>query len=159
VVGSRPPTVDDLPKLEYADMVLHEALRLFPPVWLVGRRALVDYEVGGYAVPKGGIVVLSQWVTHHDPRWWPDPFRFDPERWHLREREKRPPYAFFPFGAGARQCIGESFALMEAKLILATIASRWSFRLAPGHRVGLKPRITLRPRGGMPMVLRRRNGG
>jgi cytochrome P450 len=159
VIGNRLPVVDDLPALEYAERVIDEALRLYPPVWLFGRRALVDYELGGYAIPKRSMIVLSQWVTHHDPRWFPDPWRFDPERWTPAEAAKRPQYSFFPFGGGTRICIGEAFARMEAKLVLATIAGRWRLRLVPGHRAELRPRITLRPRGGMPMTVEGRGQG
>ena len=160
VVGSRLPIVDDLPALEYAERVIDEALRLYPPVWLFGRRALVDYELGGYAIPGRSMIVLSQWVTHHDPRWFPDPWRFDPERWAPAEGGRRGRSTrYFPFGGGTRICIGEAFARMEAKLVLATIAGRWRLRLVPGHRAELRPRITLRPRGGMPMTVTQRGQG
>jgi cytochrome P450 len=156
VLGGRMPGVEDLPALSFMEQVIDESLRLYPPVWLFGRRALGDTELGGYEIPRGTVVSVSQWVTHHDPRWFPEPWRFDPDRWDPGEAAKRPQYSFFPFGGGTRICIGEGFARMEAKLVLATIASRWRLRLAPGHRVGVHPRITLRPRGGMPMTLERR---
>jgi cytochrome P450 len=153
-IGSRLPTGADLPGLPYGERVLREALRLYPPVWLVGRRALVDVELDGHPVPAGTVVLASQWIVHRDPRWWPSPSRFDPDRW--VGAVDRPEYAFFPFGGGTRICIGEGFAWLEAKLALATIASRWRLRLAPGHTVSTRPRITLRPGGGMPMTLERR---
>jgi cytochrome P450 len=156
VLGGRLPSVDDLPALRFMDRVIDESLRLYPPVWLFGRRALEDTELGGYPIPRGTVVSVSQWVTHHDQRWFPEPWRFDPDRWDPGETARRPPYSFFPFGGGTRICIGEGFARMEAKLVLATIASRWRLRLAPGHQVGLRPRITLRPRGGMRVVVGQR---
>jgi cytochrome P450 len=156
VLDGRLPGVDDLPALTYAQRVIDESLRLYPPVWLFGRRSLEDTELGGYAIPRGTVVSVSQWVTHHDPRWFPDPWRFDPDRWQPEEAAGRPQWSYFPFGGGTRVCIGEGFARMEAMLVLATIASRWRLRLAPGHRVELRPRITLRPRDGLPMLLERR---
>jgi cytochrome P450 len=154
VLAGRLPQLGDVAQLVYAERVLREALRLYPPVWLVGRRALVGVEIAGHRVPAGAVVLASQWIVHRDPRWWPDPLRFDPDRW--AGPDERPDYAFFPFGGGTRICIGEGFAWLEAKLALAAIASRWRLRLAPGHRVTTRPRITLRPGGGMPMVLERR---
>lgn len=156
VLGTRAPTVDDLPGLAYADMVLKEAMRLYPPAWLIGRRALVDVELGGYVVPAGSIVILSPWVTHRDARFFGDPVRFDPERWTRQAEASRPRFSYFPFGGGIRRCIGESFALMEAKLLLASIAQRWRLRLVPAQRIDVLPRITLRPRYGMRMRLEAR---
>src|SRR5262245_10965677 len=153
VAGDRPPRLEDLPALDLVDRVLREALRLYPPAWLVGRRALADVEVGGRLVPAGTIVVMSQWVVHRDPRWYPEPERFDPDRWLPVAADARPRFAFFPFGAGTRRCIGEGFAWMEAKLLLATLLRDWRFELdGPVRPV---PRITLRPGGGMPVTLRR----
>jgi cytochrome P450 len=159
VLGGRLPRVEDLHALSFMERVIDESLRLYPPVWLFGRRALEDTDLGGYAIPRDTVVSVSQWVTHHDPRWYPDPWRFDPDRWDPGEAAKRPQHAFFPFGGGTRVCIGEGFARMEAKLVLATIASRWQLRLAAGHRVELRPRITLRPHHGMPMVVEQRPQG
>jgi cytochrome P450 len=156
VVGTRLPTVDDLPKLTYADTVLQEALRLYPPAWLIGRRALVDVELGGYLVPAGSIVILSPWVTHRDARFFHEPLRYDPDRWTGQAEAGRPRFSYFPFGGGIRRCIGESFALMEAKLLLASIARHWRLRLDPAQRVDVLPRITLRPRYGMRMRLEAR---
>jgi cytochrome P450 len=156
VLGGRPPGVDDLERLHYAEMVLSEAIRLYPPAWLIGRRALVDFEVGPYLIPARAIVILSPYVSHLDPRWFPEPERFDPERWTEAQRATRPRWAYFPFGAGARTCIGQGFAWTEAKLVLATLARGWRLRRVPGHQVELHPRVTLRPKGGMPMTLERR---
>jgi cytochrome P450 len=107
---------------------------------------------------KGSIALVSQWVMHHDRRFFPDPDRFDPDRWTDEARAARPRFAYFPFGAGPRICIGEQFAWLEGVLVLATLARRWQARLAPGHRVALDPSITLRPLGGMKMVLEPRVG-
>jgi cytochrome P450 len=156
VLGGRPPSPADAQRLPYTEMVLSEALRMYPPAYVLGRRALQDHRMGGYLVPAGSIVLLSQWVMHHDPRWFPEPFRFDPGRWTGHEQATRPRHAFFPFGGGPRVCIGEGFAWMESKLVLATLASTWRARLDPSHGVELRPVVTLRPKGGMPMTLERR---
>jgi cytochrome P450 len=150
------PTADDLPKLEYTRRVLSESLRLYPPAWAMGRRLLADVEVGGFPVPAGSTTVMSQYIVHHDPRWYPDPFRFDPERWKPERLAERPRFSYFPFGGGPRMCIGEDFAWMEGITLIAVLAQRWQLRLAPGQTVALQPRITLRPRYGMKMTVHRR---
>jgi cytochrome P450 len=156
VLGNRLPTTDDFPRLVYTEMVLAESMRIFPPAWTLARTALQPLEIRGYRVPRGSLLMMSQWVMHRDPRYFPDPERFDPERWTRDARGARPKYSYFPFGGGPRQCIGEGFAWMEGVLLLATIAQRWTMRLVPGHPVEPQPRITLRPRFGMKMVLERR---
>ena len=156
VLGGRTPAVEDVPQLKFAEMILSESLRMFPPAWIVGRRALHDYPVGGYILPAKSIVVVSQWVMHHDERFFPDPFRFDPLRWTPEAKAARPKFSFFPFGGGARVCIGEAFAWMEATLILATLAQQWRVQLTPGHVVEPLPRITLRPKNGLLMKLEKR---
>jgi cytochrome P450 len=156
VLGLRLPTTDDVPRLRYTEMVLAESMRLYPPAWALGRLARADYEVGGYVVPAGALVLLSQYVAHRDPRYFPDPTRFDPERWTPEARESRPQYSYFPFGGGPRRCIGEGFAWMEGILLIATIAQRFSLRLVPNHPVELRPVITLRPKHGMRMTLSKR---
>lgn len=156
VLGRRLPTVDDLPKLSYTEKVLAESMRLYPPAWLLGYRAIRDYPVDRYLIPAGGIVLMSQYVMHHDPRYFPDPFRFDPERWELQAKAVRPKFSYFPFGGGPRVCIGESFAWMEGILLIATLAQRWRLRLVPSHPVALQPLITLRPKQGMLMTAERR---
>jgi cytochrome P450 len=155
-LADRVPGADDLARLPYTEMVLAESMRLFPPAWIVGRRALENYEVGGFTVPKDSIVVASQWVMHRDPRHFPDPERFDPERWRPAAREARPKFSYFPFGGGPRVCIGEGFAWMEGILLLATLARRWRLLLAPGQSIVPSPSITLRPRHGMKMTLEKR---
>jgi len=156
VLGGRAPTAADLPRLPWTEMVLAESMRLYPPAWIIGRRAVEPYAVGGFDVPAGSIVVVSQWVTHRDPRWFPDPERFDPERFLPAAKEARPRFAYFPFGGGPRVCIGEGFAWMEGVLALAAIARRWRLRLAPGQEIVPAPSITLRPRDGIRMLLERR---
>ncbi len=151
-----PPGFSDLPRLAYAEMVFAESMRLFPPAWIIGRRAMVDYVVGGYTVPSLSIVVCSQWVTHRDPRFFPDPERFDPERFRPEAKDARPKFSYFPFGGGPRVCIGEGFAWMEGVLLLATLARRWRLRLEPGHPAVPAPSITLRPEHGMRMRIESR---
>jgi cytochrome P450 len=138
--------------------VLAESMRLCPPAWGIGRRALEDHPVGDYVIPAGALVSVSPYVTHRDPRWYPDPERFEPERFAPESRAARPKFSYFPFGGGARTCIGESFAWMEGVLIVATIARRWRLRHAPGHRVAMQPLITLRPRYGMKLIAHARDG-
>jgi cytochrome P450 len=156
VLAGRLPGVDDLPRLSYTERVFAESMRLYPPAWAIGRRAVEDFAVGGYVLPAGTLVSMSTWVTHRDPRWYPDPLTFEPDRWTPEKKAARPKFAYFPFGGGARQCIGESFAWMEGVLLVATLAQRWRMRLAPGQRVAPQPLITLRPRYGMRMTAHRR---
>ncbi|GIW08737.1 MAG: cytochrome P450 [Dehalococcoidia bacterium] len=156
VLGGRLPTFGDLDRLTYTRMVIAESMRLYPPAWAIGRRALDAYQLGDYLVPAGTIVLVSQWVMHRDARYWPDPLRFDPTRFLPEAVASRPRLSYFPFGAGPRICIGESFAWTEATLLLATLAQRWRARLVPGHRVDILPAVTLRPRFGMRMTLSRR---
>jgi cytochrome P450 len=156
VLGRRTPTADDFEKLEYTRRVLSESMRLYPPAWTISRQALEEYPVGPYVLPKGSVVLMSQWVMHHDARYYPDPFRFDPERWTPEAVAARPRYAYFPFGGGPRLCVGEPFAWMEGVLVLAMLAQRWQLRLDPTQRVGLLPQVTLRPKYGMRMRVEKR---
>lgn len=149
-------TADDLERLPYTRKVIAESMRLYPPAWALGRRATEDYAVGGYDVPRGSVVLMSQYVTHRDARFHPDPERFDPERWAPEAIASRPRFSYFPFGAGTRVCIGEQFAWMEAILILATLARGWRLRLVPEQRIAVHPLITLRPKYGMRMRLEAR---
>ena len=158
VLGDRRATVDDLASLPYTRMVLSESMRLYPPAYAIGRRALEDYEVGGLVVPRGSLVVVSPLVTHRDARWFPEPERFDPERWTPDAQATRPKFSYFPFGGGTRMCIGDQFAWTEGTLLLATLAQRWRAELAVGQRVAMRPMITLRPKYGMRMIVRRRLG-
>jgi cytochrome P450 len=151
-VGDRRPSVLDLPLLPYTRMVLTEGMRLYPPAWAMGRRLLEEVEIGGYVIPARTTAIVSQYIVHHDARWYPDPWRFDPDRWRPESVASRPKHSYFPFGAGPRICVGEDFAWMEGILVLATIARHWSLRLVPGHPIALQPRITLRPRDGIAMT-------
>lgn len=149
VLGERPPRVADLEALPYTDAVVLEAIRLRPPAWAIGRTALERFELGGYEVAAGSVLVVSPYLLHRDERWFPDAATFRPERW----LDEGPPRgAFIPFGAGPRQCIGEAFARMEARLVLATLARRWRFLRTPAPEPELLPAITLRPRQGIPMA-------
>ena len=153
----RTPTYEDIPRLRYVEMVLAESMRLYPPAWAMGRYAQNDFQLGDYFLPAKTTVLISQFITHRDPRFFPDPLRFDPERFTPEAKARRTKFTYFPFGAGFRQCIGESFAWMEGVLVLATLAQRWKLRLAPGHRVEPEPLITLRPKFGMRMLLEERS--
>jgi cytochrome P450 len=153
VLGGRAPAVDDVPNLHYTAMVVNEVLRLYPPAWGIAREAVEDCEIGGYRVPKGSIVLMSQAVMHRDARYFDDPDSFKPERWANGLAKQLPKYAYFPFGGGQRLCIGNGFALMESALLIGTIAQRYRFTLAADHRVEPHAALTLRPRSGMPMVL------
>ncbi|MDI3340929.1 MAG: cytochrome P450 [Sphaerobacter sp.] len=152
VLGDRPPTPDDLSRLPYLDWVVTESMRIYPPAWAQGRVALEPFELEGYRFPAGTHVMFSQWVIHHRPDIWGDPDRFRPERWDPAQPPP-PHWAYFPFGGGPRACIGMPFAQMEARLLLATILQRFVTRLVPGHPVVPAPRITLRPKYGMRMIL------
>jgi len=156
VLGGRTPTIEDVPNLPFAGMVVTEALRLYPPAPALGREAVEDGEIAGYPIRKGTNVIVSQWVVHRDHRWYGDAEAFRPQRWEGDLARRIPRFAYFPFGGGQRHCIGNSFATMEATLLLATIAQRFRLRLAPGHPVEPQARFTLRPRYGMRMVLEER---
>jgi len=156
VLGGRLPGAEDCPNLRFTEMVLAESMRLYPPAYVLGRRALSDFPLAGYTIPAESIVLASQWVMHRDPRYFPDPERFDPQRWTPEAQAARPKFCYFPFGGGPRVCIGESFAWMEGVLLLATLAQRWKLRLDPGHKVALRPLVTLRPKYGMRMTAHRR---
>ena len=156
VLAGRRPTVDDWPRLAYTEMVFAESMRLYPPAWILGRRTLQDCEVGPYLMPAGSLVLLSPYLMHRDSRYYPDPFRFQPQRWTPEAKTSRPKFSYFPFGGGPRVCLGESFAWMEGVLVVATLAQKWQMQLIPGHPVELQPLITLRPKYGMRMTVRRR---
>ena len=156
VLNGRSPTMEDIPRLPYTDRVLKESMRLYPPVWAVVRNPIEDCTIGGYRVPAGTSVVMSQWVMHRDPRFYDEPERFHPDRWLEERGETLPKFAYFPFGGGPRSCIGASFATMEATLVLATIAQKFQVCVAPGLPAQPVPAITLRPRNGVPVTLARR---
>ena len=156
VLGSKLPSVEDLGRLPYTHSVFKEALRIYPAAWTIARRAVADYEVGGYTIPAGADIYVSQFVMHRDSRFFPEPLEYKPDRWETEEDEALPKFTYFPFGGGPRRCIGEPFAWMEGVLLLASIASHWKMRLAPGHRVVPDPLITIRPKYGMKMTVERR---
>jgi cytochrome P450 len=167
VLGDRPAQLADVPRLTWTTAVFSEALRIYPPVWTVGRRPLQARELSGYRIPTDAMVMMSPWVVHRDPQLWPEPERFAPQRWIAGTDERdplagtavtpdRPKFAYFPFGGGPRQCIGNVFAQMEAVLALATICQRWRFERAGSGRVQPQARIIVRPRPGLPMRVTRR---
>jgi cytochrome P450 len=149
----RLPGLEDMGRLPYTTAVISESMRLYPPVWVVGRRAIDDVVIGDYEVPRRTIVIMSQYVIHRDERFWPDAATFRPERW-LEEDPARPKFAYFPFGGGGRVCIGESFAWAEGVLMLAVMARRWRLEPVAGHPVELNPTVTLRPKHGLRMIVR-----
>ena len=149
VLGEGGATFADLESLTYTRMVIEEAMRLFPPGFALNRVPLSDDEVGDHRIRAGSLVTISPYVTHRNPRLWTDPLRFDPERFAPNRVAERHRFAYFPFGGGPRICIGNGFAMMEARLILATIARAYRLRVVPGHRVEAQGRITLRPRYGL----------
>jgi cytochrome P450 len=158
-LGGRTPTLADLSQLTYIGMVIQEAMRLYPPAWIIGRNALEADQIGGYDIPAGSTVVLSPYVTHRHPDFWVNPEGFDPERFTPERSRGRPYFAYFPFGGGPRLCLGNNFALLEARLALATVAQRYRLELVPGHPVEPEPLVTLRPRHGLLMTLRPRDVG
>jgi cytochrome P450 len=152
VLHGRAPTIEDLPLLPYTEQVVNEALRLYPPVWGVFRDCQEADELGGYAIKPGTVILLSTWVVHHDERFYAEPEEFRPERWEKQAVQQRPRYAYFPFGGGQRLCIGNIFAMVEARLILATLAQKWRFTLVPDQPFELVPAITIRPKYGIQVV-------
>jgi cytochrome P450 len=158
VLGGRVPTPADLPRLVYTDMALRESMRIYPPVWVIGRRALAPFRLGEYELPADTNVLISQLILHRDARYFPEPDRFDPDRWCVGDPRNAslPRFAYFPFGGGPRVCIGAAFGMMEAVLLLATIAQQFRIQIAPGQMVKMQPTVTLRPRNGIPVTLKRR---
>ncbi|WP_128476991.1 cytochrome P450 [Halorussus pelagicus] len=154
VLGGDPPTMADVGDLDYIERVVDEAMRLYPPVYTMFREATEPVELGGYRIPEGSAIMLSQWAMHRSERYWDDPDSFDPDRW-TRDRD-RPRFAYFPFGGGPRHCIGKHLAKLEAKLILARTAQRYRLEYARDAEPELRPTLTMHPRDGMPMRVRER---
>jgi cytochrome P450 len=157
VVGNRFPTAEDIQNLPYARMIVKETLRMRPPAWTIGRQAVHDCEIGGQHIPAGSTVLVSQWVTHHDARFYDAPHQFRPERWDGLEKHSPPRYAFFPFGGGSRICIGEHFAMTEAVAILAVISRRWDFSPTQDALAKPHPSVTLRPNKNVKLIAVRRD--
>lgn len=153
VLGGRLPSVADLPQLCYTEKVIKESMRVYPPVWIITRRVVQDLTIGGYSVPAGTSLALSQWVMHHDPRYFDQPHEFNPDRWTDDFTRQLPKFAYFPFGGGPRICLGAQLALLEAELLLAAIAQRFRLILASPAPVKLWPALTLHPEHGIPLKL------
>jgi cytochrome P450 len=156
VLTGQPPAMEHLPKLPYTRMILDETLRLYPPTFSLSRKALADDEIGGYTLRRKSTILLCPYTTHRHPAFWEVPDMFDPDRFLPERAAGRPHFAYFPFGGGPRQCIGNQFAMMEAQLILATVAQRYRLRLVSGQRVEPEVVLTIRPRQGLPMTLQQR---
>ncbi len=156
VLAGRVPEFADLPNLTFTEQIIKESMRLYPPAWSVARTVVSEFELRGYRIPAGANVVMSQWIMHRDPRYFPDPESFDPGRWSPERAQKLPRFAYFPFGGGPRQCIGNSFAMMEAILLLATIAQRFSLRAVSSEPIVPVPSFTLRPKSGIQMKVEAR---
>ena len=156
VLAGRAPTASDLANLSYCDRVIRESMRLYPPAWSLARTVISNFELHGYTIPAGANVVMSQWIMHRNPTYFPDPEKFDPDRWLTEGAQKLPRFAYFPFGGGPRQCIGAAFAMMEATLLLATMAQHFRLHLIADHPVIPVPSFTLRPKHGMKMTLKSR---
>jgi cytochrome P450 len=153
VLGGRVPTANDLPRLSYTRRVIEESLRLYPPVYAVSRDVKASDEIGGFHIPAGSMVLLSPYVTHRHPLLWPDPETFDPDRFTPEQSAERPRFAWYPFLGGPHQCIGQEFAMMEITLVVAMLVQAFQFRLAPGFHVEPQPMLSLRPRGGLSLIL------
>lgn len=156
ILGGRTPTMDDLPQLQETEHVLLEAMRLYPPAFVVGREALVDTRVAGYDCPRGTTILMPESVVHRDPRFFENPDEFRPERWRNNFERRLPNCAYFPFGAGPRICIGQLFAMVEMTMVMAMIAQRFQFTLKPGQTVIPGVQFTLRPNPGVPTIITRR---
>ena len=155
-LAGKTPTAETLPRLSYTAAVIAESMRLFPPVYVIGREATTDVELGGYCVKRGYTVLMSQWVNHRDSTYFPEPEDFRPERWADGLAKRLPKFAYYPFGGGQRMCVGNTFALMEATIILAAVGQEYRFTLDPDAVIGLKPQITLLPTNAIPVTLHRR---
>jgi len=156
VLDGRDATFADLPRLKFTEQIVKESMRLYPPAYGLGREAINDCEIGGYHVPAGTQVFMFQWATHRDARFFDEPQKFKPERWTAEFEAKLPKYAYFPFGAGPRACIGASFAMMEMIMVLVTIGKKFRLELVPDHPVEVFPAMSLRPKDGVKVILRQR---
>jgi cytochrome P450 len=156
VLMGRSPCLSDLPRLRYTEWIILETMRLYPPVWAIPRTVAQDCEIAGYPIKAGHGLVASPWVVHRDPRWFSDPDTFNPNRWDNDFAKHLPTFAYFPFGGGSRICIGKAFAMMEACLLLATIASTYHMKLVSEQAVEPWASLTLRPKQAIKVCLKRR---
>jgi cytochrome P450 len=156
VLRGSTPSWEHLSRLPYTAAVIAESMRLCPPVYVIGREATTELELGGYRVKPGYTVLMSQWVNHRDPKYFPEPEEFRPERWENGLAKRIPKFAYYPFGGGQRICVGSAFALMEAAIMLAAVGQHYRFTLDPDAVIGIKPQITLLPANGIPATLERR---
>lgn len=156
VLGGHSPRPEDLESLPYLAAVIHESLRLYPPAYIMARLSIEPFELGDYSFPAGTTIIMSQWVTHRDARYFPEPLAFRPERWLDGLITRLPAHAYFPFGGGPRRCIGQGFAMLEAALVTAELGQKFSFELTAGQTIVPEPLVTLRPRGGIRMQIHRR---
>ena len=155
----RNPTVKDLPKFKYIERIFRESMRVYPPVWSIGRLVDEEYIIDKYVIPKGSSIIMSQYVMHHDSRYYGNPEEFNPDRWTDEFKRHLPRFSYFPFGGGIRGCIGESFAWQEGILMIATVSSHWKLELVPNQNIKMDPGITLNPKNGIKMKLRKRSNG
>lgn len=156
VLQGRTPVAEDVGQLKYTRMVMGESMRIYPPIYIIAREALNDFSIDKYRIPRGALMLMSPYLIHRDPRFYPEAEKFNPDAWESYSYQENAKYQYFPFGAGPRSCIGQNYAWMEGVLVLATIAQRWQMQLVPGHPVRLQQRINLRPKYGMLMELQRR---
>ena len=153
VLAGRSPAIDDIPQLPYTEMVIKESMRLYPPAWILSRELICDCKIGGYDFSRGTVVYFSQWAVHRSARFFPDPEHFDPDRWANNLEQRLPRCAYFPFGAGARVCIGKAFSMMETTLILAMVVQKFRLTLVSDNAIELLPSFTLRPKYGLKMKI------
>ena len=157
VLGSKLPSVADLHELSYTKAVFAEAMRIYPPIWALARYLVRDFEAGGYVMPARSIVIMSQYLMHRDPRYFPDPLKFDPRRWTSEAKSSRPQYSYFPFGGGPRGCLGEGLAWTQGVLLIASIAQRWRMKSCMTRPLALQPGITLQPKHDIVLQLQQRD--
>ncbi len=157
MLGDAPLSYSDVPKFEFATQVIQEALRLYPPFWMVDRMAVADDRVGDVAIPRGSMVIVYVYGAHHAPRYWQDPENFDTERFTKANEKLRTPFTFLPFGGGPRGCIGGNYAMLQILMILRDLLRTYDFRLAPGQMIEARPMVILRPKHGIRMMFTKAN--